>query len=243
MISWQTRCCCVYFCDRFRIFRKQAAEARQCSLKHYTMAPKLNPSITKPSARRVRKRKARTEGTVLSGFGSICTKTLIANRFAVSSSSSSSSEDEKNSSSNENRAQEANQKPKKVRVWANLIYLIYSLLEGWTDAASKKGEEAAESIRRACGGNGRGWYKRGWQCRSQFLERTSCFLRLPICTVCGFLSSRLQLLNCTTSFTPNITTPHFPRSNGVQRLIDTHRHQNRNKNPSHHSTSAKLRLN
>lgn len=92
---------------------------RRHSLKHYTMAPKSNPSITKPNARRVRKRKARTEGTVLSGFGFICTRALVANRFTVSSSSSSSSEDEKSSSSssrNENGVQEANQKSKKVRL-------------------------------------------------------------------------------------------------------------------------------
>ena len=69
---------------------------------------------------------------VLPGFGVSCTRALVANRSAVSSSSSSSSsssEDEKSSSSsNENGAQEANQKPKNVRVWANLMYLIYSLL-------------------------------------------------------------------------------------------------------------------
>lgn len=68
---------------------------RRHSLKHYTMAPKSNPSTTKLNARRVRKRKARTE---------------------VSSSSSSSSENEKSSRSsrNENGVQEANQKSKKV---------------------------------------------------------------------------------------------------------------------------------
>jgi hypothetical protein len=131
MISWLLRITFGFLVLEFFV-NKQPKEQnhrkpKRHSLKHYTMAPKSNPSVTKPNARRVRKRKARTEGTVLSGFGFICTRALAANRFAVSSSSSSSSEDEKSSSSsrNENGVQEANQKSKKVRVWANLMYLIF----------------------------------------------------------------------------------------------------------------------